>query len=147
MEPIPAAKTGELLPGNADLTELAAQLPPDRRGSSFEVAAMVAVTATLVIVALIITPKFAQIFKELGVQLPRRTEDVLQVWFHLVALAVLVAPCIWRYRAGSQSWATVVWFVLCLFYMVVVVLGLFAPLMTLTDGGLGSELGPERSSP
>lgn len=131
-----------LLPGNADLVDLAAQIPRDRR-VSWEATMMVVVTVTLVIVALAVTPKFAQIFKELGVQLPRRTEEVLQVWFHLVALAILVIPCAWRYRAGQQSWAIVVWVALCLFYVAVVVTGLFTPLMTLTVGGLG----PEVSSP
>ena len=123
------------LPGNEDLAHL---IPKERPGSSWDIAVMVAATVVLLVMALLITPKFAQIYKELGVQLPGMTEDVLGVWFHVLALFVLAAPCAWRFRAGSKSWATTVWFMLAALYVVLLVAALFMPLI-----GVSMRLGEQ----
>src|SRR4051812_12797391 len=104
-----------------------ARLPRDRHGSSWDVPLMVVLTLVMVIAVLVVTAKFGRIFHELGVQLPARTQDVLQVWFHVAALVVLAVPCLWRHRAGKESWAVPVWFHLMLLYLVLVATSLFMP--------------------
>jgi hypothetical protein len=123
----------DLLPGNADLADIVAQLPRERRGSSWDVVWMAIVSIALVMVALYVTPQFEQVFKEIGVQVPRLTEAVLHWWFHALALVVLAVPCVWRFRAGSGSWATEVWFLLAILYVGFVIVRLFMPMVILVE--------------
>jgi hypothetical protein len=135
----------DLLPGNADLADIAARLPRERRGSSWDVVWMFAVSFVLVTVGMIAADKFGALYKEIGVQLPGRTKEALQVWFHLVALIVLTLPIIWRFRSGQASWATKVWFLCAILYVGYVVLVLFMPLVGVLGhmGGLGEQAGTE----
>lgn len=131
----------DLLPGNADLADTAAQLSREGGGgSSWDVPLMAMATFVMVVGVLIVTPKMSQIYRELGVQLPNATLYVLQTWFHVAALAVLTVPCIWRYRAGKTSWAVSVWFFLALLYAGFTAVALFAPINAMLTN-LGRQAG------
>jgi hypothetical protein len=102
---------------------------------------MLAVSIVLTTVGLIAASKFSVLYRELGVQLPARSEEAMLLWFHLVALAMLLLPIVWRLRAGATSWATPVWFVSALFYVGYVILVLFMPLVG-AMGVLGEQINP-----
>lgn len=102
---------------------------------------MSAVSLVVVIVGSIAANQFWTLYREIGVQLPARTEEVVQVWFHLVALGVQMLPIIWRFRAGPASWATRVWFLCAILYVGYVLLVLLMPLVGITIhmDGLGEQ--------
>jgi hypothetical protein len=102
---------------------------------------MVVVSLVLVIVGMIAASKFGTIYRELGVQIPARTEEVVELWFHLMAFGIQVLPIIWRFRAGPASWATMAWFLCAIFYVGYVILILFMPLVSIMNhmGGLGEQ--------
>ena len=117
------------LPGNEDLAHL---IPPDPPGTAWEAPAMAVLSVTMVSAGLFIASRFALMYHELGLQLPRQAELVLGVWFHGSALVALAVPCIWRFRVGPSSWAVRVWFLITLLYFGYLALGLFSPLMNIT---------------
>jgi type II secretory pathway component PulF len=82
--------------------------------------------------------KFAQIFKELGVQIPRLTEVVLNPWTHVISGAFLLALVALRHRPGKKEWATAAWVVALLGYIAISHMGLFEPLIRLIDN-LGKQ--------
>jgi hypothetical protein len=77
--------------------------------------------------------RFADVFKELGVQLLWVTQVVLSPWIHVTMGVTLFVPLFLRHRAGWKPWATAVWVVIFLMYLGVCNAAFFEPLLHLID--------------
>lgn len=76
---------------------------------------------------------FEQMFKELGIQIPKFTQFVLDPLPHILVGGVLAALIVVRHHDRMREWATALWVVCLLTYIALAHIGLFEPLIRLVE--------------
>jgi hypothetical protein len=125
----------EPLPGNEDLAPL---ISMERTASPWIAVGMGVATILFVIAFIVAASRFALIFQELGIQIPRLSGWMLDPATHVAVGILMLGACTVCLWDGWRSWAIGAWIGALLLYGFFTITGLFMPLVV-TIEALGTQ--------